>query len=186
MKAGDVLEVRDRTKKNLVITEALEVVARRACMYTGEVYFVELISATPPAQSVFDEKFAEQEPNIRKALLTEAQNDRIEDYFAECRLMTKWSVDEEVYQYLVKPEKEQEDAPAATEDSAPESGAESSAPAEASAVTGEPAKPEAPPAEPAAAPVESAPAPQPARNSQEEAGRHASLPAFLFRMESLL
>ena len=29
MKAGDVLEVRDRTKKNLVITEALEVVARR-------------------------------------------------------------------------------------------------------------------------------------------------------------
>ncbi len=130
--------------------------------YTGEVYFVELISATPPAQSVFDEKFAEQEPNIRKALLTEAQNDRIEDYFAERRLTAKWSVDEEVYQYLVKPEKEQEEAPAATEDSAPESGAESSAPAEAPAATGEPAKPEATPAEPAAAPVESAPAPQPA------------------------
>jgi len=29
MKPGDILEVRDRTKKNLVITEALEVVARR-------------------------------------------------------------------------------------------------------------------------------------------------------------
>ncbi len=29
MKPGDVLEVRDRTKKNLVINEALEVVARR-------------------------------------------------------------------------------------------------------------------------------------------------------------
>lgn len=29
MKAGDVLEVRDRTKKNLVISESLELVARR-------------------------------------------------------------------------------------------------------------------------------------------------------------
>ncbi len=29
MKAGDVLEVRDKTKKNLVINEALEIVARR-------------------------------------------------------------------------------------------------------------------------------------------------------------
>ncbi len=29
MKSGDVLEVRDKTRKNLVITESLEVVARR-------------------------------------------------------------------------------------------------------------------------------------------------------------
>ncbi len=65
--------------------------------YDGKVYFVELLGKEPPDETVWKEKWEEQEPIIRDRLLAEARQDRLEDYLRNSAVRRGLRINQAVY-----------------------------------------------------------------------------------------